>query len=285
MSASAVYLFCFARGRDLDRAPEGTGLDRRSPLQIQRSREIVAVVSAAPLDEFAGPSAEAQMRDVEWLAPRALWHERVIEQVSLSSPVLPARMGTIFSSPEKLAELMARHYDRILGFLDRVADHDEWALKMFMDRPKALQARMAAARATLQSQLSSSPGTRYMQEQRIRSQADVDLQRWLAASREQIRDQLVAFASDFIERKLLPLGSDQVPGLMIANWAFLLRRDSVAAFRARVRELDGEYERSGLRLQEAGAWPPYSFTPALTTPAGTDQDASEEPSAPSPQKL
>jgi hypothetical protein len=90
-----------------------------------------------------------------------------------------------------------------------------------------------------------------MQEQRIRAQSGVAVQRWLATSREQIEDQLAAFATDFVER-------------MVANWALLLKRDDVAAFRARVHELDAEYAPSGLRLQEAGAWPPYSFTPALT---------------------
>jgi hypothetical protein len=279
VSADAIYLFCFARRRDLDRAPETTAQEGRSPLMLQRWGDIVAVVSAASLEEFVGEAAEERMRDVNWLAPRALWHERVIELVSVSSPVLPARMGTIFSSPERLADLIARHHDRILGFLDRVADHDEWAVKLFIDRPKALEARTSAARAELRSQLSSSPGTRYMQEQRIRSQADVGLQRWLAATRDQICDQLVAFASDFVERKPLPVESDELPGLMVANWAFLLPRDSVGAFRARVRELDREYEPAGLRLQESGAWPPYSFTPALTGPGPTDQD---EAGAPTP---
>jgi hypothetical protein len=280
MNTNAVYLFCFARGSDLDdRAPEGTGLDRSSPLLLQRLRDLVAVVSRAPLDELTGESAEERMRDVEWLAPRALLHERVIEQVAVATPVLPVRMGTIFSSPEKLTELMARHHDRILGFLDRVAGHDEWAVKLFIDRPRAMEARVSAALAALPAPLSSSPGTRYMQEQRIRSQADAAVKEWLAATRDRIRDQLVALASEFVERKPLPFGSNQIPGQMTANWAFLLKRDSVAAFRARVRELDAEYAGSGLRLQEAGAWPPYSFTPALTVAEPVEQPPSGGPGA------
>src|SRR5262249_55511354 len=39
-------------------------------------------------------------------------------------------------------------------------------------------------------------------------------------------------------------------------------REAVAAFSARVHEL----ERAGLRVEEAGAWPPYRFTPPLTAP-------------------
>jgi hypothetical protein len=79
------------------------------------------VVSGVPLDEF--------------------------QEITAASPVLPARLGTLFSSPERLTELMTRHYDKILGFLERVADHDEWSVKVFVDRQKALEARVSAERA------------------------------------------------------------------------------------------------------------------------------------------
>ena len=46
-------------------------------------------------------------------------------------------------------------------------------------------------------------------------------------------DELLKLASDFAERRLLQLDSDQLPGQMVANWAFLLRRDAVARLRAR----------------------------------------------------
>jgi hypothetical protein len=255
MTDQGIYLFCFAR--DLSCAPEGTGLDRTSPLEIQRCGEIAAVVSATPLDELGD---EAKMKDVEWLAPRALWHERVIEQVAASSPVLPARMGTVFSTREKLTQLMAHNHDRILHFLEHVAGHDEWAVKIFLDRPKALEARIHEEMA--KSPLSASPGTRYLQEQRIRSQAERGVQDWWSTTREQIRDQLTAIAAELVERKPLPLES--APGQMVANWAFLVDRESLPEFHARVHDLDEKYQRSGLRLEDAGAWPPYSFTPSLS---------------------
>ena len=232
-------------------------------------------MSAAPLEDFAGEGAEARMQDVEWLAPRALWHERVIEQVARFSPVLPAGLGTLFSSSARLTELMGRHHDRILGFLDRVEGHDEWAVKGFLDRRKAVAALLAATREASQAGLSSSPGTRYMQEQRIRSQAETGLERWLAATLERIREELVGHASDFVERTVLALESDELPGQMVANWAFLVPRGAAAELRARVRQLDEELEAAGLRLQDSGAWPPYSFTPALGEREAAE--TSEEP--------
>ena len=51
-------------------------------------------------EEFAGPEAELNLQQLSWVGPRALRHEAVIEEVMASSPVLPARFGTLFSSAE-----------------------------------------------------------------------------------------------------------------------------------------------------------------------------------------
>ena len=112
----------------------------------------------------------------------------------------------------------------------------------------------------------SAPGTRYLQEQRIRSQADRALARSVEARCGRIRERLADLAADFVERRLLPVDVERDPGRMVANWALLVPRDRVAALRERTRELDEQYQSAGLRLRVAGAWPPYSFTPALQSP-------------------
>jgi hypothetical protein len=262
---SAIYLFCFARSRDLSDIA-GTGIDRESPLEIRRAGELAAVTSATPLEDFTGEGAEARMRDVEWLAPRALWHERVIEEVARSSPVLPARLGTIFSSSERLTELMERHHDAIAAFLDRVADREEWAIKAYLDR------RAAVSHRAQPTTMSTSPGTRYLEAQLARAAAERDLARWVAETCARVRDELRAIAGELVERQVIPAGSDRVPGQMVANWAVLVARERVADLRARVAELDEELAPSGLRLQESGAWPPYSFTPRLDDEGARDAD-------------
>ena len=63
-------------------------------------------------------------------------------------------------------------------------------------------------------------------------------------------------ADDFVERQLLPAGPAQAPGRpgqpgqMVANWAFLVARDGLAAFRDRVRKLDPHVPLYGVRTME-----------------------------------
>ncbi|MFP5213112.1 MAG: GvpL/GvpF family gas vesicle protein, partial [Acidobacteriota bacterium] len=128
--SKAIYLFCFTRP---DIHVEGMGIDDETPLFLHSFEGIGAVISRVSLDDFTGPDAEERMRDVEWIGPRALRHGRVIEQVMRSSPVFPARFGTIFTSMETLERAMSMRLGPVKEFLDLAETRDEWAVKAFLD--------------------------------------------------------------------------------------------------------------------------------------------------------
>src|ERR1019366_10628265 len=99
---AALYLFCFARAVVVS-AVQATGVDGQSAVAIlQQSPDLCAVVSEVAQKDFCGPAAERHMQQLDWVAPRALRHEAVIEEVMASSSVLPVPFGTLFSSPEAL---------------------------------------------------------------------------------------------------------------------------------------------------------------------------------------
>jgi Gas vesicle synthesis protein GvpL/GvpF len=128
-SELALYLFCFARSDAVREVPKPAA-DIPSFLAILRySPELCAVTGEVRREEFAGPEAELNLQQLSWVGPRALRHEAVIEEVMASSPVLPARFGTLFSSAEALAEFAGQHREKITQFLDRVAGHGEWSVK------------------------------------------------------------------------------------------------------------------------------------------------------------
>jgi hypothetical protein len=263
MTDNALYLYCFARSDQLSAPPQGPGIDAKGPLALQRIGDIAAVVSEVSLADFTGPEAEERIRDLGWLAPRALRHERIIEEIAARSPVLPARLGTLFSSAERLAALVGAHHAAIRGFLDRVADHEEWAIKGHLQRAPALAARVQEALAAQAGRLSASHGVRYLQEQRARVQAEAALRRWLQETADRIWRELRSIASDAVERKVLPPEAEQPHGEMVLNWAMLVPAPRVSELRALVARLNRDLAGSGLTLQESGAWPPYSFAPSL----------------------
>jgi hypothetical protein len=255
-----IYLFCFARAGLVPRLP-GTGIDGRSPLILWDLGEVTAVVSMISAEEFCGPSAEARMQELSWLEPRACRHEEVIEHVMRQSPVLPARFGTIFSSMRALEELLEARYDAIRQFLDHVTDNEEWAVKGFLDKEQAKERLLRLRLAEQEGELASTPGVRYLQEQRLRAGVEKELPYWLEEACLGLAARLNPYASEFCERSVLPGQTHGSSAEAILNWALLVPRGAVADFRARVRQATAEHAPHGLTFETIGPWPPYSFVP------------------------
>jgi hypothetical protein len=260
---TAVYLFCCARGELLPSELELGGLEEGSALGQVRFGELVAVITYVPLGEFTGPDAEARLQDLAWLAPRALRHEEVVENIARYSPVFPTRFGTIFSTRDALEALLARHHDAIRAFLARTAGVEEWGFKGFLDRKKAQERLVEEELASGGAGLSSSPGLRYMQERRLRAEAETKVGRWLGEVSAKIQEELSSCAVEMKPRQLLSAGSTDTPGDMVLNWAFLVPKAGTEAFLAAGERLARELGSRGLAFETAGPFPPYSFMPGL----------------------
>ena len=225
---NAVYLFCIARTSSLQTI-EGTGLDDRNLLFLHSFMDITAVASFVGIEEFCGPAAESGLQDISWVGPRACRHEEVVEQVMRRSPVLPVRFGTIFSSLESLEKRLCEHHGRISGFLDEVADKEEWAVKGLLDRTKAreeIRGELVAGEAEYLASLS--PGIRYLHEQRILADSEKELRVWLTEVSKEIASDLNSFALNFSERRVRSRDVTGDDRDMLFNWAFLLARSSAA---------------------------------------------------------
>ena len=260
-----LYLYCLARLSRLPTPPqEGTGLDGQSPLEVASFQDLAAVWSPVQVEDFCGPEAETRMRDLTWIGPRVIRHQEVVAGVMRHSPVLPARFGTIFSSPAGLMEVLRRRHHTIAGFLERITDQEEWAIKGMLDRSGAKEKLFSRKLAEEADGLGAlSPGQRYFQEKRLRAGCDHDLQHWLKDVSRKLWAGLRDYGADFRERSVLSreaTGSDQD---MVWNWAFLVPIAVMPAFLARVREAGAQCAHRGLTVACTGPWPPYSFTPAL----------------------
>lgn len=256
----ALYLYCLARGVGDSPAIEGPGVNGERLLNLIPFRDVVAVVSVVGVDDFCGPAAEARMKDLAWVAPRACRHETVVEGVMRASPMMPARFGTLFSSRERLIAWLAIHYLAISRALDRLGDHEEWAVKGRLNRRAAEAPLLAAARA--RSAAPASPGARYLEERRIRAGIGQDLNAWLQTLCERVAGQLREHAVEFRERAVGSKASEE-EGVPILNWAFLVPCESVGDFRATVQRITATHAEHGVVLDCSGPWPSYSFCPSL----------------------
>jgi hypothetical protein len=260
-----LYLYCLAQ---LSRVPPlpllGPGVDSQNSLAVATYQDLAALWSPVPVEDFCGPAAEERLRDLTWIGPRVIRHQEVVAGVMRHSPVLPVRFGTIFASLANLEKVLQRHSGTIAGFLERLTDQEEWAVKGMLDRPGARGKQFALKLAREAESLEAlTPGKRYFEEQRLRAAGDQELQRWLQQVCREVWTSLQNYAAEVQARRLLSretTGSDQD---MVWNWALLVPRQAVGGFQARIQDVNAQYASRGLRLDVTGPWPPYSFCPAL----------------------
>jgi len=257
MEAKSIYLFCFAPRESLP-SIAGPGLDETSPLLRVIFKDVVAVVGEVNAEEWTGPTGERNLQDLNWVGPRVYHHEEIVERVMRHSPLFPSRFGTLFSSLRRLESLLANHYDEIVNFLNYMSDKEEWGVKALLDGSKAERAFLAAKLPPL----SSTPGARYLLEQRLRAEAKRGVTSWTRQIGPDIARLLQEQAVGFRPRKVRtqPEGDREIA----FNWAFLLRKDAREEFLNRAETLSAEHAEWGLSLETSGPWPPYTFCPTLS---------------------
>jgi hypothetical protein len=264
MDREGLYVYCFARSGMVP-AIRVAGIDGGGEVTAREVKGVVAVCSQVPLDEFAGQSAETNMNDLAWVVPRVCRHEQVIEEVMDHSPVLPVRFGAVFSSNEALAEFLEGKCEEICRFLDSVSDKEEWCVKGFLD-PDRTSERLLASDPVLSEQckqMSTSPGTRYFQQKRLRAAAEGQAKRWSQAVAQQVQEELKNLAVELCPLELRPPGVSGRDADMVLNCALLLLRRRVADFRSEVENIRTKYAEEGLMVDLSGPWPPYNFCPSL----------------------
>lgn len=264
MPGQGFYLYGFARANVL-RHGSPLGLDEYTPVATREQGTIAAVVSAIDLADFQGEAAEENLHNPHWLVPRACHHERVVEQIMAASPVLPARFGSVFSSAEALAGFLRAHSDAIGHFLESISGKEEWSVKAFVEKERAIQAVIDtnSELAEQRRRLPLSPGTRYFREKQLLAAAHKRLHSWSANFAARIEKELRPLAIDANCSR--PRGTHPaLPGAdLVLNLALLLSGDAVGALRDRIEALADTHRSQGLILECSGPWPPYNFCPAL----------------------
>jgi hypothetical protein len=253
-----LYVFCFTRASAVE-AAAGPGLDGKAPLGARVYEEIAAICCEVPLHEWTGEAGEAHLKDLGWLGPRALRHEEVIEQMMRASPVLPLRFGCLFSSAERLEELLRRERARIAGFIEKAAHEEEWSLQGSLDVMACEEAMFAADPRA--AKLSASTGARYLMEQKLRKDAGRAARVWIQEAQAAVSRALEGLV--LARRTLrLPSRDTREPAREGAfHWALLVPRGAETELAKRLEPLAEQLSARGLYLSARGPWPTYNFAP------------------------
>jgi len=239
--ASVLYLYAISQMPERT-APAITveGMDGATPVEAVRCGSYLCWISRVSRSDFADKIPEL-MSNLEWLATAGFRHQHVVAEISGKLPTLPARFGTIFVNEDSLAKHMKQRSRALRAAFQRVANADEWGVKIFAlappDEPSARKA---------------SSGSDYLKlkadrlQPRKTDKLDAEVQAFLSTLNELAITHSAGGKASAGQRGLVWHGS------------FLIRRKDRKKLDSTLRKYATRWKNLR-RIDCSGPWPPYSF--------------------------
>jgi hypothetical protein len=263
MSSSSAFWYVYGvvpAATDLGRAPEG--LDD-SPLVLSVDGDLAAVASQLDGGRYAPAEIERGTEDVEWLAPRAVAHDRVLTWLSDRAPVVPLPIFSLFSGEQAVREMLRERHADLTSALRRVEQGREYALRIYRIDTElaAVAAEMSPRLAQLQeSAASASPGQRYLLERKLDTERKNELHGLGAKVARDVLNTMSTFAIETAETKVAPRAArTAAEGTLVLDSAFLVEPARLADFQRALTEIVSRHASRGFRFDFTGPWPPYHF--------------------------
>src|SRR5205823_6292078 len=137
----------------------------------------------------------------------------------------------------------------------RVANHQEWGVRVVLDRVRAAAAQRRPGKAGKARRAAS--GLAYLAQKKAQRDATKELATNARETVAALYDKLAARARDARRRPASEMPVDGGPLLLDA--AFLVPRARAASFQTLTAREAKSLERLGYGLTITGPWPPYTF--------------------------
>jgi hypothetical protein len=264
VTPTGVYVYGVAPGDTAE--PTGlAGVDPDYPVELLRDGSLAAIASRVDLDEFGEDALAERARELEWVAPRALRHEGVLEHaLGSGGSLVPFRFGTIYLDAEQVTALLRERSRELAEALERVRDRVELGVRGALDRRAAEEhvlthdPELAALAAEVEG---ASSGAAYLRRKQLERRLDTAVRQHVAELSTTVHERLAAAADDARANPPREREDDLVP---LLNGAYLVARGGENAFAAEVERTAAEHE--GLSLELTGPWPAYNFVPEELAP-------------------
>ena len=253
-SPKGTYVYCVVAAA---RRPRLAGVSSRLPgmgpvrlLEVERG--LFMAVADAPLDRYGEAAINRGLSDLNWVSRAAVAHEAVVESFISETAVLPMKLFTIFTSDDRAIAHVRAERRRIAAVVKRVANHQEWGVRVVLDR-----ARVTAAAPEKRVSASARTGVAYLARKKMQRDAAVELATHARETVAALYDRLAA-RSRVAKRRL----ASELPvqgGPLLLDAAFLVPRARATSFQALTARESRSLARHGYGLTVSGPWPPYSF--------------------------
>lgn len=239
-----------------------SGLDDASVEPIADG-DVTAVVSRLDGIQYGTDAVERSTADMEWLAPRAMAHDRVLTWASDHGPVVPLPMFSLFSSDDAVRSMLRERRIELRVALQRASEGREYALRVYRldDELTAVAAELSPRLADLEHAAAAAlPGQRYLLERKLEGERKAELRAIGARVAREIVDTLTRHATDVVEGRLLSRATNATQeNPLVLDAAFLIAPSRLEDFRRELTSLVTRHATRGFRFDFTGPWPPYHF--------------------------
>ena len=236
----ALYLYGISRSAGSSTVKiTNVGIDGVHAVEPLSHEDLVCWVS--PIDGAAfSEEINHNRENLEWLALHSVRHQQAVAEIAARETIVPARFGTVFSGRAALLKNIEGRKAALEKAFKRIADADEWGVKVFSQRPAVREARPEAR-----------SGKEYLQQKAVR------LKRRPEDDDSSLRE--FAAALEKIAADSAPSGkiSGVQPDLL---WqaTFLVARAQRKHWDKTLKDFVKKWDRTR-RIEVNGPWPPYSF--------------------------
>ena len=192
----------------------------------------------------------------EVLGRRLVEHQTVIEKVMKNYTVIPFKFGTIAEGPDEVNSILQRAYTAIRARLQEMDKHIELDLVASWNDINPVIRRIGEENKrirTFRNEIATKPPQETLQDRiKIGSMIKDALDEEKKRLRAEMLHALQGTVADCEEHELM---NDK----MVANWAFLLAKDTEPDFDKALDDLSERYGET-IHFRCVGPLPPYSFS-------------------------
>jgi hypothetical protein len=260
LTDTGTYVYCVVAATRLPRmARTAKGLPGAERMRLLDAGDgLFIVVAHVPLKRYGEEALRQGLADLDWVSRAAVAHEQVVESFVAERAVLPMKLFTIFTSDARAVEHVRAERARIAAFVKRVANQQEWGVRVILDKTLAASAaarqKPTRGRSTAAAEAS---GAAYLTRKKAQRDAATELAEHARETVAGLYDRLAARARLAKRRPASEMPVSDGPLLLDA--AFLVPRARTASFRAMAVREAKTLSRSGYGLTLSGPWPPYTF--------------------------
>lgn len=258
----AVYVYGFS----LAELENGQGADRFGNLPnvlVKQLGKVLAWYCLVDRGDYTGTAGERNLADIEWLTPRLIKHQQMLQQIAARGDVCPLSFGVLFSSFSALRAELNNSFDQLQSFFARAAGHHEWGLVLHCT-PQQAHEHLEQQRQHAQQATDRTAGANYLLARRANLLLKQRWQDWLVAMTNEVRASIQDYASEWVEKR--PVNLEQAPDKRqrVASFSLLSDAEQASALASFVQAWNQQAQTShGMQLELTGPWPAYSFAHGL----------------------